>query len=65
MQPSAGFADNRFVFVVWRIFTAFSQCATFIKVVGQVKSRVVIRASLRDVGHPVTTDVSVIAEASN
>jgi hypothetical protein len=21
MQPSAGFADNRFVFVVWRIFT--------------------------------------------
>jgi hypothetical protein len=22
MQPSAGFADNRFVFVVWRLFTA-------------------------------------------
>jgi hypothetical protein len=22
MQPTAGFADNRFVFVVWRIFTA-------------------------------------------
>jgi hypothetical protein len=22
MQPSAGFADNRFVLVVWRIFTA-------------------------------------------
>ena len=22
MHPSAGFADNRFVFVIWRIFTA-------------------------------------------
>src|SRR6516164_3217251 len=39
-----------------------SQCWTFIKVVGQVKSRVVLRASLRGVGTPVTTDVSVIAE---
>jgi len=59
MHPSAGFADNRFVSL------PASQCWTFIKVVGQVKSRVVIRASLRGVGTPVTTDVSVIAETSN